>query len=87
MGEQRLSTRPLVALYDAFVDYTTVADTWADAGTWDCMLLKTKAFSFAATTHNLNAKILGSMDGGATYPHEVEASFLLTAAEIGRAHV
>lgn len=80
MGKQRLSTRPLVALYDAFADFTTTSNDYADVGTWDTMLLKTKAFLFVGATHDLKVKVLGSMDGGATYPYTAVAEFDVAAA-------
>ncbi len=54
------------------------ADTYDDAGSWSTLFLKTKRFQFDAATNNLHVRILGSLDGGATYPITVEAEFTVT---------
>ncbi|MBW2084441.1 MAG: hypothetical protein JRI54_00195 [Deltaproteobacteria bacterium] len=77
---QRLLNRYLYAMYDSFDDYTTTGNDYADAGAWDTMILKTKTFLFATTTNDLTVKVLGSMDGGATYPYTAVSEFSVTTA-------
>jgi hypothetical protein len=62
------------------VDSFTTADAYADVGIWDTEFLLTKNISFACTSHNVKVIIYGSLDGGVTYPHIVEAEFTLVAA-------
>jgi len=71
---------PLLSLYSSFSNLLTSVNTYADVGTLDCRLLKTKHFYFTATTNDLLVKILGSMDGGSTFPATVEAEF---AVDVG----
>ena len=59
---------------------TTVLDTLVDVGDFDSKSLRTKHFTFTAVTNTLRALILGSYDGGLTYPATVEAEFDVTAA-------
>ena len=59
---------------------TTTIDTLVDVGTVAVAPLRTKHFTFAAATNTLRAIILGSVDGGLTYPATVEAEFDVTAA-------
>jgi len=65
-------------MYDAMNDLTTTSNSYVDVGTWDCMLLKTKAFLFTASTNNLLVQILGSIDGGASYPYTAVNEFSVT---------
>lgn len=67
--------RPILTEYDAFADFLTSADTYADAGEWESIFAKTKHFHFIATTNDLLVQILGSLDGGATFPVVAGAEF------------
>lgn len=69
----------LIALWDAWAPVTTEANTYVDVGTWNTQQLKTKHIAVTATDNDLLAKILGSLDGGVTYPLEVEAEYAVTA--------
>ena len=59
---------------------TTSINTLVDVEAFDCTALRTKHLTFIATTNTLVAKILGSYDGGTTYPIVVEAEFDVTVA-------
>jgi hypothetical protein len=63
----------------SFADLLTTVNTYVDVGELDCELHRTKRIRVAAATNNLHVKILGSMDGGATYDIEVVAEFTVTA--------
>lgn len=66
---------PILTEHDAFADLLTSADTYVDVGVWNSIFALTKHFHFIATTNDLLVKILGSLDGGATYPIVVVAEF------------
>lgn len=68
------------ATYGAFANKLTTVDTYADVGSLDCLLAKTKHFVFTATTNNLQVAVLGSIDGGATYPYTLETNIAVNAA-------
>lgn len=61
-------------------NYTTVGNAYADAVALSVRVLATKHLTFKATTNTLELQILGSQDGGITYPTTVEAAFDVTAA-------
>lgn len=65
--------------YDTLT-HTTIADPLADMDVLPCDVLQTKHLTFKATTNTLVAKIIGSQDGGLTYPTQVEAEFDVTVA-------
>lgn len=77
---KKVSSSPLISNYGALTNKTTTVNTMADVGAIECGLLKTKTFGFTATDNTLSVEILGSLDGGATYPHTVEAAFDVTTA-------
>lgn len=54
--------------YGTLSNATTSVNTYADVGTIACSAYKTKHFAFVVTTNNLHVKVLGSIDGGTTYP-------------------
>jgi hypothetical protein len=64
-----------------FTNYLTVGDAYVDmpTGALSVVYNKTKHMTFAATTNALKVQVLGSIDGGATYPFTVQAEFTLTA--------
>ena len=77
---QRTSGQALLAAWNSFTALLTTVNTYADVGAWDVALLKTKQFYFSAATNDLLVQILGSVDGGATYPITVEAEFSVATA-------
>ena len=66
---------PILTEHDAFADLLTSVDIYADVGVWNSIFALTKHFHFIATTNDLLVQILGSLDGGLTYPIVVEAEF------------
>jgi len=70
----------VVAQYDAFTNLTTTSDGYVDAGVVICTYMKTKRFAFTAVTNTLTLQVLGSIDGGVTYPFTVESAFDVTVA-------
>jgi hypothetical protein len=52
----------------------------ADVGVLAVDVLRTKYLTFTAATNTLSVQILGSQDGGLTYPTTVEAAFDVTVA-------
>lgn len=77
---KRFSSKTLVAVRGTLPDLTTEENDYVDVGVWDVSTLKTKRLRFVATDENLNAKVLGSLDGGTTYTETVEAEF---AVDVG----
>jgi hypothetical protein len=69
-----------VVLGDETLTKTTTANPMADVGTLDVDLFKTKYLTFAAAANTLSVQILGSQDGGLTFPTTVEAAFDVTVA-------
>lgn len=65
----------LAAEFGSFADLTTTANTFVDVGSLGCTFYVTKAFVFVGATNTLSVKILGSIDGGATFPFEEVAAF------------
>ena len=68
----------VLSSYGSFDDLLTSVNTYVDVGVIDAELYRTKRVRVAAATNNLHVKILGSMDGGASYDIEVEAEFTVT---------
>lgn len=64
---------------ETFTHLTTV-DTLVDMGTFSCRMLRSKNLQFSAATNTLVGKVLGSVDGGVTFPVTVEAEFDVTVA-------
>lgn len=69
----------LIAEYSSLPDLLTAGDAYVDVGVWDAMLLATKHFAFTAAAKDLDVRILGSIDGGATFPFTAEAEFTVAA--------
>ena len=58
----------------------TSSNSYVDLYTWSVAYFKTKQIQFTAATNNLHFKVLGSIDGGLTFPTTVEAEFTVNAA-------
>ena len=71
---------PLISSWKALLSLLTSINTYVDVDVWKTTLLKTSHFRFSAATNDLDVKILGSIDGGVTYPFEVEAEFAVVTA-------
>lgn len=79
MAAQTLQRGCVTVSKETFTKLTTI-DTLADVGVFSCRTLRSKNLSFSAATNTLVAKVLGSVDGGLTYPIQVEAEFDVTVA-------
>lgn len=64
-----------LAQWNSLPNFTTTVNTMATVGNWHCPLLRTKRLRFTASTNNLTVQILGSFDGGATFPITVVTAF------------
>ncbi len=64
--------------YRTLSSKTTTVNTYVDVDSWDTLVLKTKRFQFTATTNDLTVRVLGSLDGGTTYPLTAIAEFAVT---------
>jgi len=67
-----------VSFHGTMPDLLTSVDTYVDIGTLKSVFSKTTHFQFSAVTNNLDVKILGSIDGGVTYPIEELAETQVT---------
>lgn len=72
MSQRAASAMPVG--YGALTNKTTTANTYAEVGTIAIGQYKTKHFVFTVTTNNLLVEVLGSIDGGTTYPFSVETN-------------
>lgn len=70
--------RPPIAKFDGWANKLS-ADTYADVGSVDVTAYRTKHFVFTGTTNTMAVQILGSVDGGLTYPLTAEAEFDVAA--------
>lgn len=71
--------RGAVVLGSELLTRTTTIDTLVDVSpVLGCAAFVTKYFTCTALTNTLSVKILGSQDGGLTYPTTVEAEFPVT---------
>lgn len=61
-------------------DVTTTINTYVNVYSWDTEFLQGKVLRFSAATNDLHVKILGSVDGGATYPITAESEFTVAVA-------
>ena len=77
MAAQTIQRGAVTVSKETFTLLTTL-DTLVDVGTFSCRLLRSKNLNFTAATNTLVAKILGSTDGGVTFPTVVEAEFDVT---------
>lgn len=68
----------IVSFFDTFADLLTAGNSYVDVGTRKSIFSKTTHFRFSAATNDLDVKILGSVDGGVTYPIEEVAEFQVT---------
>ena len=69
-----------MATYGAMAPLTTTINTVVDVGVLSVMFLKTKRLVFVGATNHLLVTVLGSMDGGLTFPELLEAEFAVNAA-------
>jgi len=67
--------RVVEAVWDTLPNYTSTGNGLVDVGVFPCFGFKTKQFAFTAATNAMKAVILGSLDGGATYPITLVAAF------------
>jgi hypothetical protein len=72
--------RGAVVLGSDLLTKTTTIDTLEDVGILPIDVFRTKYLTFKAATNTLVATVLGSQDGGLTYPTTVEAEFDVTVA-------
>ena len=79
---QGKKTRPVGIFVDVptIANKTTTEDSYVTVYSWDTEFLLGKVFRFSATTNTLKVKILGSLDGGLTYPETAEAEFVVTTS-------
>lgn len=63
--------------FGELADHTTAANVYTDVGTWQTGNFGTKRMLFTAADANVNVRILGSFDGGVTYPITAVAEFLV----------
>ena len=68
---------PILTTYGSLADKLSV-DAYASAGVFDVRLFKTKHVVNQATTNNLKVTVLGSVDGGLTYPLTAVSEFTIT---------
>ena len=79
MAAQTLQRGCVTVSKETFTLLTSV-NTLVDVGVFSCRTLRSKNLSFSAATNTLVAKVLGSVNGGVTFPIEVEAEFDVTVA-------
>lgn len=65
--------------YGALADKLTTTNVYQDVGTIACSQFKTKHFVFSAATNNLLVQVLGSIDGGSTYPYTAETAIAVNS--------
>ena len=70
-----LSLHGIHSQYGTLPNLLTTINTLVDVGIVVTALLRTKHFQFNATTNSLTVAILGSVDGGVTFPITVAAEF------------
>lgn len=71
--------KPPVASYGSWSNKTST-NAYVDVGALDCSAYRTKHFVFVGATNTMSVQILGSIDGGTTYPFTVEAAFDVAAS-------
>lgn len=80
MPDYRNHEPQLKARTNAEANFTTTSNPMADAfAAIQTALFGTKHFSFVGSVNNLNVQILGSIDGGSTYPFTAVSSFAVNA--------
>lgn len=77
---RKVGTSGVQADYGTFPNLLTSINTVVDVGVLECLLMRTKHFVFVGATETLSVSILGSINGGVTYPFTVEAAFDVAAA-------
>lgn len=63
----------------AMADFTTTTNIYSSVGEWSVGHFGTKRLRFEAADNTLNVTIMGSFDGGVTFPIEAEAQFAVQA--------
>jgi hypothetical protein len=69
----------ILADYGTLGAHLTDDNAYVDAGVVSCQIFQTKHLSFTGTTRDIDVRVLGSIDGGATYPMTAESEFTVTA--------
>lgn len=64
----------------SLADFTSTTNIYADVGAWEIGHYGTKRMRFSSADNDLNVQILGSFDGGVTYPITVVSEFAVTTA-------
>lgn len=75
MAKRRTHSSPILSDQGSLADKLTDQNTYADVGTWESQLLKTKRLRFVATTNDLLVQILGSLDDGLNFDVTVVSEF------------
>lgn len=79
LTDRKTANRSIVTGDQTVPAFTTTVNTYADVGVLPCRLYRTKHVKLSVTTQNLHIKILGSFDGGVTYPVEETAETQVNA--------
>lgn len=69
----------LAVAWGALTAFTSTANPYADVGTVVTQLFKTTKLAFVGATNTMKVQVLGSIDGGATFPFTAEAEFTVAA--------
>ncbi len=56
------------------LDPATSGTAYADVGSWTVPYFRSKIFTFSATGFNVKINVLGSRDGGTSFPAAVESA-------------
>lgn len=80
MARRKTHESSIVTDFLTFTSILTAADTYVDVSpTVITQFLASRHFDFQAATNDLHVQILGSLDGGVTFPITVVAEFTITA--------
>jgi len=66
--------KPPIASYGAFANKLS-ANAFADVGVLGVAAYRTKTFVFVGATNTMSVRVVGSIDGGVTYPFTEHAAF------------
>ena len=66
--------KPPIASYGAFANLASIA-AFADVGVIDVAAYRTKHFVFVGATNTMSVQVLGSIDGGVTFPFTEHVAF------------
>ena len=78
----KVSTPGVLVSTPTIPNKTTTVNTYVDAYVWDTAFLNKFVIKCAAATNNLKIKILGSIDGGATFSEDVVAETTVNASAV-----